>query len=66
MRSRLSAIVGIATLSGSLAAANSQGPPDTGSQAQARFRTTAEYVQVDAVVTDRNGRVQRGLRKEDF
>jgi len=32
----------------------------------ATFRTSADYVEVDVVVTDRHGEFVRNLRKEDF
>src|ERR1041385_3912239 len=33
---------------------------------QPTFRVQVDYVEVDAVVTDRNGNVVRDLKKEDF
>src|SRR5438046_10663482 len=41
-------------------------PPPPQQQQQPTFRVQVDYVEVDAVVTDRNGNLVRDLKKEDF
>src|SRR4051794_20932796 len=41
-------------------------PPSQPSQAQPTFKVQVDYVEVDVVVTDRNGNLVRDLKKEDF
>src|SRR5258707_5751515 len=44
-----------------------QNPPPAPQQPQQpTFRVQVDYVEVDAVVTDRNGNLVRDLKKEDF
>jgi VWFA-related protein len=41
-------------------------PPVAAAQQQPTFKVRVDYVEVDAVVTDKQGRVVRDLKKEDF
>jgi len=41
-------------------------PPSQPSQAQPTFKVRVDYVEVDVVVTDRQGNLVRDLKKEDF
>src|SRR4029077_16603135 len=41
-------------------------PPPPPAQQQPTFKVRVDYVEVDAVVTDRQGRIVRDLKKEDF
>jgi VWFA-related protein len=41
-------------------------PPPPAPQQQPTFKLRVDYVEVDAVVTDRQGRIVRDLKKEDF
>jgi len=41
-------------------------PQPTSAQQQPTFKVRVDYVEVDAVVTDRQGRLVRDLKKEDF
>ena len=43
-----------------------QAPQSPPSPPSPTFRLNVEYVEVDAVVTDRDGQFVRGLAKEDF
>jgi VWFA-related protein len=41
-------------------------PPPSAAQQPPTFKVRVDYVEVDAVVTDRQGRIVRDLKKEDF
>ena len=41
-------------------------PPSSPTAQQPTFRVNVDYVEVDAVVTDKQGRIVRDLKKEDF
>ena len=60
-RSRLAAILVLAA--GSALSAGQAGKPSTDAPT---FKVQVDYVEVDTVVTDRNGTMVRDLRKEDF
>lgn len=53
----------LAAATGAIVAA--QAPASSGAQ-QPTFKTTVEYVEVDAIVSDRQGNFVRDLKKEDF
>jgi VWFA-related protein len=65
MRTRLAAVLLAFAAAAALAA---QGPPSQPSQVQppVTFRVDIDYVEIDAVVTDAQGRFVADLRKEDF
>src|SRR6185369_4077309 len=48
------------------AQAPAQPPPPSSAQQPPTFKVRVDYVEVDAVVTDRQGRIVRDLKKEDF
>jgi VWFA-related protein len=48
------------------APAPAQPPPASTAQQPPTFKVRVDYVEVDAVVTDRQGRLVRDLKKEDF
>src|SRR5215510_12132269 len=56
-------IAGVALTAGQQAPAQPQSPP---TQQQPTFRVRVDYVEVDVVVTDRQGNLVRDLKKEDF
>ena len=63
------AALACATLAGSIharIAAQTPQPPPSGTPPPVTFKTETSYVDVDAVVTDRQGNVVRGLTKDDF
>src|SRR3954468_5636718 len=41
-------------------------PPPSGQQQPPTFKVRVDYVEVDTIVTDRQGRMVRDLKKEDF
>ena len=75
-RSRLIGLIfllGGAALTAGQAPAPAQQPPaqkppaqQPPAQQQPTFKVRVDYVEVDAVVTDRQGRIVRDLKKEDF
>jgi VWFA-related protein len=67
MKKHVNAGVLIALLGGAGVLAQSQQAPQPPAQAQPpTFRVQVDYVEVDVVVTERNGNVVRDLKKEDF
>src|SRR5205809_3316086 len=58
-------LVGLAVLGAAAVAAAAQAPP-VPAQQQPTFKAQVEYVEVDALVSDRNGNFVRGLTKDDF
>ncbi len=64
----LSVLLGSAALTAGQAAAPAQqpAPPPGPTQQQPTFKVRVDYVEVDAVVTDKQGRIVRDLKKEDF
>ncbi len=65
MKKRLQFAALVVSLTGSALLAG-QNPPAAQSPQQPTFRVQVDYVEVDAVVTDREGRLVRELKKEDF
>jgi len=57
-------LAGVALTAGQAQVPPAQPPPPT--QQQPTFKLRVDYVEVDAVVTDRQGRIIRDLKKEDF
>ncbi len=57
-------LAGVALTAGQAQVPPAQPPPPT--QQQPTFKLRVDYVEVDAVVTDRQGRIVRDLKKEDF
>ena len=55
-----------AALTAGQAPAPAQAPPPPPTQQPPTFKVRVDYVEVDAVVTDRQGRIVRDLKKEDF
>jgi len=55
----------VSIVGGAAAALIAQAPAPSGAQ-QPTFKTTVEYVEVDAIVSDRQGNFVRDLKKEDF
>src|SRR5262245_50987813 len=47
-------------------AVTAQSPPPASQTQQPTFKLRVDYVEVDVVVTDRQGNLLRDLRKEDF
>jgi len=58
-------LTGTALTAGQAPAPPAQQPP-TSAQQPPTFKVRVDYVEVDAVVTDRQGRLVRDLKKEDF
>src|SRR5258706_16049785 len=59
MRMTVAAVLGLAVLGAASLRSAQQAPPVT-------FKVETSYVDVDAVVTDPQGNVVRGLTKDDF
>jgi len=57
-------LTGVALTAGQAPAPAQQAPP--AAQQPPTFKVRVDYVEVDAVVTDRQGRIVRDLKKEDF
>jgi hypothetical protein len=55
----------VAVFGAAASALLAQAPAPAGAQ-QPTFKTTVEYVEVDAIVSDRQGNFVRDLKKEDF
>jgi VWFA-related protein len=65
MKKRLQVAALAVVLTGSVLSAG-QNPAPTPQTQQPTFRVQVDYVEVDVVVTDRQGRLVRDLKKEDF
>jgi len=63
MKKLIKMVAAAVTLGGVVASAQPQPPQQP---QQPTFRVQVDYVEVDAVVTDRNGNLVRDLKKEDF
>src|SRR3954451_4402780 len=48
------------------ASTSQNAPPQTGEQPPITFKVEVNYVEIDAVVTDQQGRFVRNLTKDDF
>src|SRR5215471_9688825 len=67
MKKQVNAAALAALLGGAVVLAQPQQPPQPSVQGQQpTFRVQVDYVEVDVVVTDRNGNLVRDLKKEDF
>src|SRR2546421_13090385 len=56
----------LAVLSGTALTAGQNPPPGPPPPQQPTFKVRVDYVEVDVVVTDRQGNLVRDLKKEDF
>jgi len=59
-------LIGVIVLLAGVALTAGQAPPAPPPQQPPTFKLRVDYVEVDAVVTDRQGRIVRDLKKEDF
>ncbi len=67
MKKRIHFAALVACVAGTVVSAGQNPPPPPASQPQQpTFRVQVDYVEVDVVVTDRNGNLVRDLKKEDF
>jgi len=66
MRMTAAAVLGLAVIGAASLRSAPQAPTSQGAPPPVTFKVETSYVDVDAVVTDAQGNVVRGLAKEDF